>query len=138
MREELNIKEKAVFDFIKKQVIKNGYAPTVREICDATGIKSTATVYNHMITLKKKGYIQYETKRSRTLKLIKESKDELSELEIKDKMIDKMAETTLDIFDGLTIYDKICRPKECNIDYERDRCLNCIKEHYRKEVLKDE
>ena len=69
MEKGLNVKEKLVFEFIKKQVIKNGYAPTMREICEETGIKSTACVYNHMVSLRKKGYIRYETKRSRTLKM---------------------------------------------------------------------
>ena len=35
----------------------DGIAPTVREICDETGFKSTSTVHNHLNSLERYGYI---------------------------------------------------------------------------------
>lgn len=37
-----------VYGFIVDFVKKNGYAPTIREICDGTGISSTSSVYMHL------------------------------------------------------------------------------------------
>ncbi len=37
---------------------ENGYAPSVREIGKAVGLKSTATVHNYLAKLAEKGYIK--------------------------------------------------------------------------------
>ena len=92
MDKGLNVKEKAILKYIEKEINKKGYAPTIREICEETGIKSTASVYNYMVSLKKKGYIEYDTKRCRTLKILKENEDKLSELETYKKIAEKLAE----------------------------------------------
>ena len=41
---EINKREKAILKFIEKQILTNGYPPSVREIGQAVGLKSTATV----------------------------------------------------------------------------------------------
>ena len=46
-----------------------GYAPSVRDIQNALGIKSTATVHSYLNKLEDKGYIQKEQGKSRTLRL---------------------------------------------------------------------
>lgn len=38
-----------VYDFLVDFITKNGYAPSVREICVGTDLKSTCTVYNHLM-----------------------------------------------------------------------------------------
>ena len=40
-------REKAILRFIEKQVEEKGYAPSVREIGKAVGLKSTATVHGY-------------------------------------------------------------------------------------------
>ena len=69
--EELNKREKAILKYIEKQIIVNGYPPSVREIGKAVGLKSTATVHGYLAKLEKKGYIRKESQKGRTLKLLK-------------------------------------------------------------------
>ena len=47
--------EEAVFEYIQKFISENGYAPCVREVCSACGLKSTATVFNIINRLKERG-----------------------------------------------------------------------------------
>ena len=68
---ELNKREKAIIKFIEKQIIANGYAPSVREIGKAVGLKSTATVHGYLARLEEKGYIKKESQKGRTLRLLK-------------------------------------------------------------------
>ena len=68
---ELNKREKAIVKFIEKQIITNGYPPSVREIGKAVGLKSTATVHGYLAKLQEKGYIKKEQQKGRTLKLLK-------------------------------------------------------------------
>ena len=67
----LNKREKSILKYIEKQIKKNGYPPSVREIGQAVGLKSTATVHGYLAALEKKGYIKKESQKGRTLKLLK-------------------------------------------------------------------
>ena len=62
-------KSEAVYDFIKKYVSDNGYAPTVREICEACNIKSTATAFNYLNELSARGIIRKTDRRNRAVSL---------------------------------------------------------------------
>ena len=42
---ELTTRQKQILRYITKQIEKNGYAPSVREIGKAVGLSSTATVH---------------------------------------------------------------------------------------------
>lgn len=68
---ELNKREKAILNFIEKQIMTDGYPPSVREIGKAVGLNSTATVHGYLAKLEEKGYIKKENKKGRTLKLLK-------------------------------------------------------------------
>lgn len=68
---ELNKREKAILKCIEKQIAEVGYAPSVREIGKAVGLKSTATVHGYLAKLEKKGYIKKENQKGRTLRLLK-------------------------------------------------------------------
>ena len=68
---ELNKREKAILKFIEKQIMTDGYPPSVREIGKAVGLSSTATVHGYLGKLEEKGYIKKENKKGRTLKLLK-------------------------------------------------------------------
>ena len=67
----INKREKAILKFIEKEMGENGYAPSVREIGKAVGLKSTATVHNYLAKLAEKGYIKKEEQKGRTLRLLK-------------------------------------------------------------------
>jgi len=71
---DLNEREKDILLFIEKQVRKEGYPPSVREIGKAVGLSSTATVHGYIKKLKDKGYIAKENQKGRTLKVLKGGK----------------------------------------------------------------
>ena len=60
-------KQKNILNFINIFVEKNGYAPSVREICTGVGLKSTSTVQYHIEKLINSGYLQKNYKKSRAL-----------------------------------------------------------------------
>lgn len=66
---ELTPKERAVYDYINDCLGKNGYAPSVRDICNAVGIKSTSTGHEYLRRLESKGYISKCSGKSRALKV---------------------------------------------------------------------
>ena len=51
-------RQQAILDFIKEEVDKRGYPPSVREIGLAVGLSSTASVHNQLNQLEKKGLIR--------------------------------------------------------------------------------
>lgn len=64
---QLTDKERSVYHFIERSLEENGYPPTVRDICKATGIKSTSTVYAYIKRLEEKGVIVRNAGKSRAL-----------------------------------------------------------------------
>ena len=54
----LTNKQLMILEFIKEQLLSKGYPPSVREICQAVGLKSTSTVHSHLNKLEKLGYIR--------------------------------------------------------------------------------
>lgn len=46
-------KQFAILEYIKKTIIAKGYPPTIREICDGVGLKSSASVFSYLISLEK-------------------------------------------------------------------------------------
>lgn len=47
-----------ILEFIREEIKAQGYPPTVREIKDAVGLKSTSTVHGHLDRLERDGYIR--------------------------------------------------------------------------------
>ena len=58
-----------ILEYIEKTTRVKGYPPSVREICDATGLKSTSTVHGHLIRLEKKGLIARDSMKPRAISL---------------------------------------------------------------------
>lgn len=68
--EQLTKKQEAVLIALKKYMAKKGYPPTVRDLCEATGLSSTATVQVHLDNLQSKGYISKDTRKNRTIEIL--------------------------------------------------------------------
>ncbi|MDQ3239674.1 MAG: transcriptional repressor LexA [bacterium] len=51
-------KQRQILDFISQYIQKNGYSPTLAEIANAIGVKSLATVHEHLQALTKKKLIR--------------------------------------------------------------------------------
>jgi repressor LexA len=70
-------RQRAVLEFIERSTKANGYAPTVREIADALGLRSTNGVTDHLVALERKGWISREhAKKSRTIRVLRSAKAE--------------------------------------------------------------
>ncbi len=65
---ELSTNQQKVFDLLRERS-STGLPPTVREICTATGIRSTSTVFGILNALEKKGLISRDGGSSRAIKV---------------------------------------------------------------------
>ena len=86
---ELNKREKAILKVIEKQIMTQGYPPSVREIGKAVGLSSTATVHGYLNKLEDKGYIKRQDKKGRTLRLLKGGSGEAKKTSSKDFYVQK-------------------------------------------------
>ena len=66
----LSPKDYEIMDFILSQQNERGYPPTVREICDAVGLSSTATIHARLKKLQKHGYLIKEDSKNRSIKVV--------------------------------------------------------------------
>ena len=71
--EKLTSQQEKMLDKIKQYLVKRGYAPTVRELCQEMNLSSTATVQVHLNNLEKKGYLRKEDGKNRTIELLVEN-----------------------------------------------------------------
>ena len=58
-----------VYRFVEHYIAENGFPPSVREICEQVGIKSTATAYSYLNRLKDMGRIDKTDSKKRALSL---------------------------------------------------------------------
>jgi repressor LexA len=70
-RDELTDRQKEVLAFIQESITGRGYPPTLREIGERMGIRSTNGVNDHLKALEKKGYLAREDLKSRALRPLK-------------------------------------------------------------------
>ena len=52
-----------ILAYIEQEIRTRGYAPSVREIGEAVGLKSTSTVHGHLTRMEKKGLLRHEAAR---------------------------------------------------------------------------
>ncbi|MBQ6860456.1 MAG: transcriptional repressor LexA [Clostridia bacterium] len=69
-------KQQRVLDYVREQIKKEGYAPSVRDICKALDLKSTSTVHGYLTRLEKKGLIQKAALKPRTLRVVSEEEED--------------------------------------------------------------
>lgn len=69
MANNLTEREREIFEYIKNNIKSEGYAPSVRDICNALGMKSTSTVHTYLARLEEKGVIQKSAGKSRTIRV---------------------------------------------------------------------
>ncbi len=66
----LTKRQSQTLDFIRQSIEERGYPPTLREIGEFMGIRSTNGVNDHLRALERKGYLKREDMKSRALKLV--------------------------------------------------------------------
>ena len=62
-------KREQILNFLTQFMNEHGYAPTVREICNAVGLQSTATVHYHLNALRDAGLIEMDDMKKRAISL---------------------------------------------------------------------
>jgi len=65
----LTQKQEEIYNIIKDSILKKGYPPSVREIGELVGLKSTSSVHAQLNTLEKKGYIRKDPSKPRTIEI---------------------------------------------------------------------
>ena len=67
---KISEKQQLILDYIKEEILKKGYPPTVREICERVGLRSTSSVHSHLNTLEENGYIRRDPTKPRAIEII--------------------------------------------------------------------
>ena len=58
-----------ILKYVSRFSQENGYPPTVREICEAVGLRSPSTVHSHLKILQEAGYLSKDERKTRALKV---------------------------------------------------------------------
>ena len=61
--------QQKVYDYLRER-LQNDIPPTVREICDATGIRSTSSVHGILGALERQGFIERDSQNARSIHLV--------------------------------------------------------------------
>lgn len=63
-------RQEDILTFIKDEVRKKGYPPSVREIGEAVGLASSSTVHGHLARLESKGLIRRDPTKPRAIEIL--------------------------------------------------------------------
>ena len=66
----LSVRQEKVLQLVRDAVRRYGYPPSIREIGEAVGLRSTSSVSHQLEALQKKGYLQRHSGRPRTTELL--------------------------------------------------------------------
>ena len=67
---ELTKRQQQILDFIRAEIHRCGYPPSVREIGEAVGLSSSSTVHSHLAALEVKGFIRRDPSKPRALEVL--------------------------------------------------------------------
>ncbi len=67
---KISAKQEQILNYIKEEILSKGYPPTVREICEKVGLKSTSSVHAHLSTLENNGYIRRDPTKPRAIEIV--------------------------------------------------------------------
>ncbi len=73
MGRKLTGRQRQVLEYLVNEVKNKGYAPSVREIGLALGLRSPSTVHQHLTALQRKGCIRRQGERMRALEIVDKS-----------------------------------------------------------------
>lgn len=67
---KITAKQEQILNYIKEEILGKGYPPTVREICEKVGLKSTSSVHSHLSSLENNGYIRRDPTKPRAIEIV--------------------------------------------------------------------
>ena len=74
----LTIRQQRILEFIREAVETRGYPPSVREIGEAVGLRSTSSVHSQLATLERGGFLRRDPARPRAIEVRFDPDTELS------------------------------------------------------------
>ncbi len=74
--ESLSPRQREIYTYIVNEIDKKGYPPSVREIGKAVGLKSPASVHNHLKTLEELEFIRRDPSKPRAIEILNKSNKE--------------------------------------------------------------
>src|SRR5690606_15570022 len=87
----LTKRQEQTLDFIRESIRGHGYPPTLREIGEHMGIRSTNGVNDHLRALERKGYLRREDMKSRALRLVEDEPDAAGEEVVQVQVLGRVA-----------------------------------------------
>ena len=66
---QLTDRQRGILEFIDSNMRDRGFPPSVREIAEAVGLNSPATVHTHLATLQKLGYLHRDPTKPRAIEV---------------------------------------------------------------------
>ncbi len=72
---DLSVRQSEILRVIEESLLAQGYPPTVREIGEAVGLSSPASVQNHLSVLEEKGYIRRGAAKRRAIEVVSSHAD---------------------------------------------------------------
>ena len=70
MAVKLTKRQRQILEFIKEQIRTRGYPPSVREVGEAVGLRSSSTVHGHLMRLEEKGLIRRDPTKPRAIEVL--------------------------------------------------------------------
>lgn len=67
---KITAKQEQILNYIKEEILAKGYPPTVREMCEKVGLKSTSSVHAHLSSLEENGYIRRDPTKPRAIEIV--------------------------------------------------------------------
>ncbi len=69
-KRELTARQREILDFIRAEIHRRGFPPSVREIGEAVGLSSSSTVHSHLAALESKGLLRRDPSKPRALEVL--------------------------------------------------------------------
>ncbi len=73
-RQPITARQREALDIVVQSIDERGYPPTLREIGERMGIRSTNGVNDHLKALERKGYLVREDLKSRSIRVVDHEK----------------------------------------------------------------
>ena len=88
---ELSSRQKLILDVIKESIETNGYPPSMREIGEAAGLASSASVSYQIDALVEKGYIRKDATKGRAFEIVENEDDITPERTVNIPLVGRIA-----------------------------------------------
>ena len=69
-RRPLTERQKEILNWLAGYIVQHGFSPTLRELCLAFNFRTTNAAVTHLAALKRKGWITWVPKASRTIRIV--------------------------------------------------------------------